>query len=188
MLKQALQKVQLEIQMALWMELLGYPEAAMVASECLTQTICFVNKFHHFLDRTYSEMLATGFTKANSWLLTCTLGYRVFRYLSEMRTGAQNPVAGDSKALVASRLWATLQMHSGMKTFMEHNFEDHPTLMAEVGQFVLQHSTLTMSNKQDATLNTLTGNVAVLHLDIKGVKRVADHNSSEIKDLKIKVK
>ena len=170
------------------MELQGYPEAVMVASECLTQTVCFVNGFHHFLNRTYSKMLVTGFTKGDSWLLTCTLGYRVFRYLFETRTGAQNPVAGDSEALAASCLWATLQMHSQMKMFMEHNVEDHPTLTVEVGHFVLQHSTLTTSNKQDAALSILTGDVTALHLDIKGVKRVADHNLSEIKDLKIKVK
>jgi len=108
-LKLSIMQVYPEIQQAIWADLSGLPAASLLASECLTQTICFVMELHTFIDSPYMDMVASGFTPKDSWNLACSLVSRTFRYLVEARTGAQNPVAGNTEALATNCLWAILQ-------------------------------------------------------------------------------
>jgi len=110
-LKSAIVQVNLEIQQAIQADLGGLPAASLLASKCLTQTICFVMELHTFIDSAYADMVASGFTPKDSWNLACSLVSRIFRYLAEARTGARNPVAGDTASLATNCLWAVLQTH-----------------------------------------------------------------------------
>jgi len=75
-----------------------------------------------------------------------------------------------------------------MREFMDNHFTDHPTITAEIGRFVLRHSNLTNLNKVEAAVESLKGELASTTLEIKSVKKIANHNRTEIDAIAKKVK
>lgn len=173
-------------------ELDGDPQAIMLAHECLSNTRVFVTSFHQFFNSMYVKLVAYGYSQKEVWRLTCILGMRIFRYLGEVRSGAKNPVTQEDdddevptgQQLTTSSLWAVLRTQMRIKEFSAGKFHEHPVCTAEISSFMLQHLSFTQNTKNDVDITELKGEVTSLKSEVKGWKRVADHNQSELAELK----
>ena len=117
----------------------GYPMATMVFLEMLSTSFLFME---HWFGKTSSFYLRTlintfrgpCFTKEQQsvWDLMKILSKVLFAELSKASSCARAAASSDPFTLNSLVLWATIQHHSVMKAFKEHNFEGHPEVQPKV--------------------------------------------------------
>lgn len=81
-------------------DLEGSSAAVLLATECLSNSVTFITKFHEFIQRTYRDYLLHVYKTDAAWKLAAS----ILDCLSEARAGARNPVVGDIEKQAANAL------------------------------------------------------------------------------------
>jgi copper chaperone CopZ len=118
----------------------GHPTATMVFLEMLSTSILFMERWFGKTSSFYLRTLINTFrgpcfTKEQQqsvWDLTKILSRVLFAELSKASSCARAAASSDPFTLNSLVLWATVQHHSVMKAFKEHDFEGHPEVQPKV--------------------------------------------------------
>jgi hypothetical protein len=124
-------------------------EARALATRCLRHSILFILKLSDFITHTYRAMMMLGYDRSKAW--TCLM--RQVRRIWEDIAGARaccvdigSPAEPEEVGggvfqyrNAALAIWGVLKAHDVMQEFLCHNFEDHPSIVAEQVRWVTRN-------------------------------------------------
>jgi hypothetical protein len=113
-----------------------------LATMCLNGTVTFVTQLLSFVDTLYEKLhVDSRFSAAQSWSLTAQILDRICEELFAPKEGVLETMSINEPISVCSHImWASLKTHDIMETYIESQFENHPTIAAEYVKFLATNS------------------------------------------------
>jgi hypothetical protein len=107
----------------------------------LTVSIGWVESLLNFIDKTYADLIRSGFSVGSAWGLTTRLVVRIFEDIALVRAGVSSSfVIDDNLSNATTVLWATFQTHDAMADYLSLNFKNHPSISSEYVKFLASNS------------------------------------------------
>lgn len=133
-----------------------------LATMSLNATVTFLTQLLVFVDTLYEKLhVDSRFSADQSWSLTTQILDRICEELYAPKEGVQEAMSIEDPASICSHvLWACLRTHDIMTGYIEHQFENHPTIAAEYVKFLATNSGHDKVDKLEATVKDLKEEVA----------------------------
>jgi hypothetical protein len=108
-----------------------------VAMHSVTSSLSWIEGFIVFIDDYYKELTKAMFGKAKAWSVTTRLARRMLMDVAAPRIGVQNHFrTGHNSQIAAQIFWAVLKCHDIMQVYQLANYQDHPSVSAELVKFL----------------------------------------------------
>lgn len=124
----------------------GCAETRSLAHHCLSHSVLFVTRLSDYITRTARSLKLVGYKTDKVWTILSRQVRRIFEDMARARAGAADieppqdckgkdeaPFSAQSAALA---MWSILKMHDVMELYLNHNFEDHPSIAAKNVRFL----------------------------------------------------
>ncbi|KAI2496958.1 hypothetical protein MHU86_17543 [Fragilaria crotonensis] len=120
----------------------GSLAAHSLATMSLNATVTFLTQLLVFVDTLYEKLhVDSRFSADQSWSLTTQILDRICEELYAPKEGVQEAMTIEDPASICSHvLWSCLKTHDIMTGYIEHQFENHPTIAAEYVKFLATNS------------------------------------------------
>ena len=129
---------------------------------CLNATVTFLTQLLAFVDTLYEKLhVDSRFSPAQSWSLTAQILDRICEELQAPKEGVLETMTIDDPTSICSHImWATLRTHDIMAGYIDHQFENHPTIAAEYVKFLATNSGHDKVDKLEEEVKEMVDNVA----------------------------
>ena len=137
-------------------------EAYGLSTMCLNATVTFLTQLLAFVDTLYEKLhVDSRFSPAQSWSLTAQILDRICEELQAPKEGVLETMTIDDPTSICSHImWATLRTHDIMAGYIDHQFENHPTIAAEYVKFLATNSGHDKVDKLEEEVKEMVDNVA----------------------------
>ena len=116
------------------------PEAKDLALELLYRSKKFALDLCNFIQRDHDFWRHKGYSKTESWELTCLSVRRVYEDIHIVRVVGRDSRDLKNPTLTATQiLWATLRSHLVMDEYSRRNFFEHPSISAVIARHLASH-------------------------------------------------
>ena len=159
------------------------PVARVVATECLTLIISFIEGATAFLEQFYQQLKAdatnSSVRRKSAWDLTMEVFLQIWRDIAIIRSPSSGIEArGD---VTIAYLWDIVQAQRVMDDYERHFFENHPS----ISSILTRHQS---QNNSEAALDMVVKKNCKLEESVSSLKTKLDAQQSHINTLKQKVK
>jgi hypothetical protein len=104
-----------------------YSEARQLAIDCVIASKRFLIDLISFMSQEYATWQQRGFSKKDAWQIVSQIVRRIFDDLQSARISAHNVQDFDDPDFTtASFIYAALQCHDIMESYVKHQFHAHP--------------------------------------------------------------
>ena len=122
-----------------------------------------------WMDETYLDLTANGFSKKSAWSLVSQLGARYFQELFKVRSGISDTfVIADTRKLAAHVWYGVSRTHDVMKEFGVMDFKNHPAMSSEYVKFLATNSGMEL-------IDSIDGKIKLIKDELKDTKQVAQN-------------
>jgi hypothetical protein len=117
----------------------GYEQGRCVVSEMLTLSRAHWSSMERMIDTFYAEFLVTS-TSKDAWRLTSLIVKTVFEAVHQVRSAGSDlsDIVSPSKR-AAKVMWATMQAHRVMRTFIDADFRNDPKIAPVIVLHLLEN-------------------------------------------------
>jgi hypothetical protein len=116
------------------------PEAKDLALELLYRSKKFALDLCNFIQRDHDFWQHKGYSKTESWELTCLSVRHVYEDIHIVRVVGRDSKDLKNPTLTATQiLWATLRSHLVMDEYSRRNFFEHPSISAVIARHLASH-------------------------------------------------
>jgi hypothetical protein len=161
-----------ELDSSIKVVLQNHPEARQLAMDCVTQAKRFVIDLITFMSAEYASWQTRGLDKKGSWKIVCQIVRKVFEDMQSARISARS--ARDRKNTdfsTATFIFATLKCHKVMAEYMQHRFEDHPSVSSVVTRHLASHFMKTdNTGAGDKKLSSIVSKIDALEARINSIQ------------------
>ena len=170
-------------------------EAQFLAKDLLTESIQMSEALFTFISISYQDTFNSGrFDTAQAWRLTCKFIKRIFVELRDVQITARAGIhINEPWSSAAKFLFATLQAHGIMYSFMRLDIKNHPSISSEMVKFICYSQpasdTADVLNRITATESmqrTHQSNLSKLELKAKKIDTWKADTDKHLKKLKEK--
>ena len=133
-----------------------------LATMSLNATVTFLTQLLVFVDTLYEKLhVDSRFSADQSWSLTTQILDRICEELYAPKEGVQEAMTIEEPASICSHvLWACLKTHDIMTGYIDHQFENHPTIAAEYVKFLATNSGHDKVDKLEASVKEMKEDLA----------------------------
>ena len=159
----------------------SYDEAEALASMLLESTVTFIKSMLTFISKTHKNLVQVGYPEDGAWVLVTKLMYRFFAtdcYHDKRGVAIEMLDCTDQRSMAKGVLWSTFATHQVMRSYLKHNFADHPSVSGEYTRFLVAHAGISKIEKAVKGVDNITSLVNSLEKRVEAAEKKATTASS----------
>ena len=154
----------------------------------VADSVSNLQRFIRWMDETYLDLTANGFSKTSAWSLVTQLGSRYFQELFKVRAGISDTFNIENTTKLAANVWyGVARTHDVMNEFVTMDFKNHPAMSSEYVKFLATNSGMELIEAIDGKLKTMKEEVRDLKQAAQSATKAATSAANKADDVSKKL-